>query len=106
MSNQAPRKAYVYVEMDITDPEGFKHYTARSAPAVAAFGGRYIVIGKPPEVIEGDHAPKRVVLVELDSPERAREFYESPAYREPRKHRAMSARFNMLLLGGAPAPVA
>jgi uncharacterized protein (DUF1330 family) len=29
---------YIYVEMDIRDPEGFKNYTALSAPAVHAAG--------------------------------------------------------------------
>jgi len=38
-----PGRGYIYVEMTIKDPEGFKQYTALSAPAVHAAGGRYIV---------------------------------------------------------------
>jgi uncharacterized protein (DUF1330 family) len=38
-----PRRGYIYVEMTIRDRERFKQYTALSAPAVHAAGGRYIV---------------------------------------------------------------
>jgi uncharacterized protein (DUF1330 family) len=33
-------RGYIYVEMTIKDPEGFRQYTALSAPAVQAAGGR------------------------------------------------------------------
>ena len=41
--NTKPGRGYIYVEMTIKDPQGFKDYTALSAPAVQAAGGRYIV---------------------------------------------------------------
>ena len=51
--NATPGRGYMYVEMNIKDPEGFKQYTALSAPAVHAAGGRYIVRGVRPEFLEG-----------------------------------------------------
>jgi uncharacterized protein (DUF1330 family) len=52
-----PGRGYIYVEMTIKDPEGFKQYTALSAPAVHAAGGRYIVRG-------ADDRP-RIAIVEF-----------------------------------------
>ena len=37
--NVKPGRGYIYVEMTIKDPEGFKQYTALSAPAVHVWIG-------------------------------------------------------------------
>ena len=52
--NATPGRGYIYVEMNIKDPEGFKQYTALSAPAVHAAGGRYIVRGRAAGVPGGN----------------------------------------------------
>jgi uncharacterized protein (DUF1330 family) len=95
-----PGRGYVYVEMKIKDPEGFKQYTALSAPAVHAAGGRYIVGGARPEYLEGKPEADRVVIVEFDSADRARDFYHSAAYQAARQKRLSAAEFKMILLEG------
>lgn len=103
MSN-APGKdtpAYIYVEMTIRDPEHFRQYTALSAPAVHAAGGRYVVAGSKPEVVEGTFDAHRIVVVQFPSVERAREFYHAAAYQAAKEKRAGAAEFKMLLLEGA-----
>jgi uncharacterized protein (DUF1330 family) len=87
--------------MTIRDPERFKQYTALSAPAVHAAGGRYVVAGVQPEVVEGTFDAHRIVVVQFPSIERAREFYHSAAYQAARQKRAGAAEFRMLLLEGA-----
>ena len=44
-----PGRGYIYVEMTIHDPDGFKQYTALSA--LHAAGGRYLVRGAAPEFL-------------------------------------------------------
>ena len=100
MSNDA--RGYIYVEMTISDPEGFKNYTALSAPAVHAAGGRYIVRGARPEFLEGSAPATRIALVEFESVDRAREFYRSAEYQAARQKRLAAADFRMTLLEGAP----
>ncbi len=95
-----PGRGYIYVEMTIRDPDGFKQYTALSAPAVHAAGGRYIVGGVRPECLEGEVAADRIVVVEFDSKARAREFYHSAAYQAAREKRLPAADFKMVLLEG------
>jgi len=98
-----PGRGYIYVEMTIRDPTGFKDYTALSAPAVHAAGGRYIVAGVRPEVLEGEFAAHRIVVVEFETAAKAREFYHSAAYQAAKKKREGVAEFKMLLLEGASA---
>ena len=81
-------RGYIYVEIEVTDPENYRlHYMSRSTPAVAAFGGRFIVRGGDVSVKNGDLSNRRSVMVEFDSYERALEFYNSDAYQEARVHR-------------------
>jgi uncharacterized protein (DUF1330 family) len=96
-----PGRGYIYVEMTIKDPTRFKNYTALSAPAVHAAGGKYIVAGMQPEVLEGDFSAHRIVVVEFETAAKAREFYHSAAYQEARQKRQGVAEFKMLLLEGA-----
>jgi uncharacterized protein (DUF1330 family) len=65
--------------MTIHDPARFKDYTALSAPAVHAAGGKYVVAGVRPEVLEGDFSAHRIVVVEFETAARARAFYHSAA---------------------------
>ena len=94
-------RGYIYVEMTITRPERFKDYTSLSAPAVQAAGGRYVVAGVRPEVLEGAFDAHRIVVVEFPTAAQAREFYHSAAYQAARQRRAGVAEFKMLLLEGA-----
>lgn len=94
-------RGYIYVEMTIKDPEGFKQYTALSAPAVQAAGGRYIVAGTVPEVLEGTVEGQRIVVVEFPTVAQARDFYHSAAYQAAKAKRVKAAEFKMVLLEGA-----
>jgi uncharacterized protein (DUF1330 family) len=100
-SHAKPATAYIYVEMTIGDPVRFKEYTALSAPAVNAAGGRYVVAGMKPEALEGSFDAHRVVVVQFPTAEQARSFYRSAAYQAARQKRMGAAEFRMLLLEGA-----
>jgi len=92
--------AYLIVETDITDPEQYEQYKAASPGAIAAAGGRFIVRGGEMAVLEGDWAPKRLVVVEFDDLETAKRFYESPEYQEAMKLREGAASLNMVAVEG------
>jgi uncharacterized protein (DUF1330 family) len=98
---------YCLAEITVTDPEAYKDYMARSGPAVAAAGGRFLIRGGQPEVIEGDRHVTRLVLVEFPSAEAAFGFYQGAQYREviPYRTRAASCHYT-ILSGNDPANVA
>jgi uncharacterized protein (DUF1330 family) len=92
--------AYIIVETDITDPEQYEQYKAASPGAVAAGGGRFVVRGGELAVLEGDWAPKRIVMLEFEDLEAAKRFYDSPAYQEAKKLREGAASLSMIAVEG------
>jgi uncharacterized protein (DUF1330 family) len=59
-----------------------------------------IVRGGKTEVLEGDWKPKRIVVLEFESAQRARDRLNCKECREPRKMRHRTARTNMILVEG------
>jgi uncharacterized protein (DUF1330 family) len=95
--------AYIIVEIDIVDPVGYEEYKKLAGATVEKYGGKYIVRGGKTEVLEGDWKPKRIVVLEFESAERAKEWLNCEEYREPRKMRHRTARTNMILVEGHTA---
>ncbi|MCP5268639.1 MAG: DUF1330 domain-containing protein [Zoogloeaceae bacterium] len=94
-------KGYLVVESKVTDPVAYEKYKTLAAAAIQQYGGRYLVRGGKAEVVEGPwSAPERLVIVEFDSVERAKQFYDSPEYRAAREARAGAAVMNMLVVEG------
>jgi uncharacterized protein (DUF1330 family) len=92
--------AYIIVEIEVTDPVGYEEYKNLAGATVEKYGGKYIVRGGKTEVLEGDWNPKRIVVLEFPTMERAKEWLNSPVYREPRKMRHRTAKTNMLVVEG------
>jgi uncharacterized protein (DUF1330 family) len=92
--------AYLIVETDIHDPEQYERYKAASPGAVAAGGGRFLVRGGELAVLEGDWQPKRLVVLEFESLEAAKRFYESEQYQEAKRLRDGAADLRMVAVEG------
>jgi len=92
--------AYIVVDVEITDPDTYGRYVRQVQPSLDAHGGRFVVRGGRAEALEGDWRPKRVVIVQFDSVEKAREWWASDLYAGPKKLRQSSARTNMILVEG------
>ena len=90
--------AYVIVDLEILDPTGFEEYKKLAGATVEKYGGKYIVRGGKTEVLEGDWHPKRIVILQFDSMQRAKEWLNCEEYREPRKLRHKTARTKMILV--------
>lgn len=93
-------KGYVLVDVDITDPTIFDEYRQKVPETVAAYDGRYLVRGGDPERLEGDRSARRVVLLEFETRERAREWYFSKAYQDVLPLRLRSSTAHAFLLNG------
>jgi uncharacterized protein (DUF1330 family) len=92
--------AYVIVEIDIVDPAGYEEYKKLAGATVEKYGGKYVARGGKAEVLEGDWQPKRIVVLQFDSMQRAKDWLHCEEYREPRKMRHRTARTNMILVEG------
>ena len=93
-------KAYVIVDIKVTDPVQYEQYRALAGPAVEAGGGRFIVRGGVTEVLEGDRVPNRVVILEFLSMDATRAWYESPQYVEARAAREGAANGSFIAVEG------
>ena len=95
--------AYVIVDIEITDPEGYARYREMATATVGLYGGRYVARGGPTGILEGDWKPGRVVILEFENIARARQWLESPEYRDARRLRHQTARTNMIVVEGCQA---
>jgi uncharacterized protein (DUF1330 family) len=93
--------AYLLAEASVTDPVAYETYKQLAQTAIAQYGGRYLVRGGASEVLEGGWSkPPRLVIVEFESVEQAKRFYDSPEYRAARDVRKDAASMNMLVVQG------
>ena len=51
---------YIIAEVEVTDPETYATYRARTPGVIERYGGRFIVRGGPAELLEGDRQPSSV----------------------------------------------
>jgi uncharacterized protein (DUF1330 family) len=93
--------AYVIAEIEITNPDGYKEYTALVPATVAQYGGRFIVRGGKAHVLEGEWPERRRVVIEFASVEAARKWWDSPEYQKPKALRKANSKGRLLLIEGA-----
>ena len=92
--------AYVILDIDVTDPVGYEAYKKAGGPTLAPYGGKPYIRGEVIECLEGEWQPKRLVMIEFESMQRARDWWNSPEYNAARKLRHRAARTNVVLVEG------
>ena len=92
--------AYIIVDIEVTDPEKYAEYIKVVPATLAAYGGKYLVRGGPAEKLEGDWDPNRVVVVEFESFERAKQWWTSDDYRTPKEIRRSASISKIVLVDG------
>lgn len=97
---QTPKKAYVLVQVDVTNAPQYADYTKLSPGIIEKFGGRFLARGGRTVTLEGSPARGRVVVVEFPSFERAQEFYDSQEYQAAKKVRDGAATAQFVLIEG------
>jgi uncharacterized protein (DUF1330 family) len=92
--------AFVIVEIEVHDPEAYETYRKLVPASLDTYGGRFIARGGAIENLEGEWAPERIVVLEFPSLERARQWWDSPEYREAKAIRMRAARTRMIATDG------
>ncbi|MFZ0043539.1 MAG: DUF1330 domain-containing protein [Solirubrobacteraceae bacterium] len=97
--------AYLISQVEVLDPDAWEQYRSRAAPAIAKFGGRYLVRGAQAEVIEADWPaeeppPQAVIIVEFPDMEALKGWYASPEYAEALAFRPAAVRRRMIFVEG------
>lgn len=92
--------AYLIVGLDVHDEETMEEYRELVSPNIAAYGGRYLVRGGAMEVLEGNWAPRRTVVLEFPDMAALKRWYDSPDYAPIRALRFRSASADAIAVEG------
>ncbi|MBA2947833.1 DUF1330 domain-containing protein [Streptomyces himalayensis] len=93
-------KGYVVFTEAIKDPAGMAAYGRVAAESLAESGGRVIAVDLQPEVLEGEWHGHQTVVLEFESVEAARAWYESAAYEKAKPLRHAAADTNAVIVSG------
>ncbi len=93
--------AYIIFDVEVTDPAAADDYLKLANESLTPFQSKTIVHGGMVEVLEGDWKPERVVVVEFESMEQARQWYMSPAYTKAKDILRRAASIKVILVEGA-----
>jgi uncharacterized protein (DUF1330 family) len=92
--------AYIVTEVDVRDAERYEDYKRLVPPTLDGYGGRFVVRGGAAETLEGDWSPRRIVVLEFPSAEKAKEWWGSPEYAPAKELRQATAHTRMILVEG------
>jgi uncharacterized protein (DUF1330 family) len=73
-------KAYLVADVTVNDMERYSEYIRTVPVLVAKYGGKYLVRASAVHPLEGELEISRVTIVEFESMDVARRFYESAEY--------------------------
>ncbi len=92
--------AYIVVQIKVNDPVSYEGYKELAPPAIAAYGGRYLLRRGSVKTLEGSWNPSRFVILEFPDRERAQSWWDSAEYAEAKALRNASADSEMILVDG------
>jgi uncharacterized protein (DUF1330 family) len=92
--------AYIIADVQIHDPKGYEEYRKLVGPALQKYGAKFVARGGKVDVLEGKWNPSRLVILEFDSAEKARQFYHSDEYRPAKAVRQKTSTANFIVVEG------
>ncbi len=92
--------AYVIADVEVKDPVTYREYVAAVPATLAPYGGKFLARGGQTETLEGEWEPKRLVIIEFDSVEQAKAWWESEAYAGPKALRRSASVGKLILVQG------
>ncbi len=74
-------------QLTVHDPERYLQYEKGFFPILKAHGGRFLTFDDDATVLDGERTEQRTVLIEFETEEACRTWWDSPEYREIAAHR-------------------
>lgn len=93
--------AYLVLDFTVHDLKGFVPYVAAIPAFIEKHGGRYIVRGAQPTVMEGDWSPERLVVLEFPDRAAAQAFLADPDCQDLFRIRHATTTSRLVLVEGA-----
>jgi uncharacterized protein (DUF1330 family) len=93
--------AFVVVDTEINDPEGYEEYKRLARPIAEKYGGVYRTRGGAMDIRETDlWAPTRIVIVEFPDMQSAQAFADSVEYAPVQRIRQAHAECTLFIVEG------
>ena len=92
--------AYFIVDVKVEDPTTYEEYRKLVNPTLELYGGKFLARGGATETIEGDWQSQRLVILEFESPEHFRRWYDSPEYSAAKEIRWRASTARAILVQG------
>jgi uncharacterized protein (DUF1330 family) len=92
-------KGYLVAHLRVHDQEGFENFRQMAGPTIAEYGGKVLVREPNPDVREGKNLGI-ALIIEFESIETARQFYESKKYQSAKAVRELAADTHLILVEG------
>lgn len=97
----APPKAYVVAEIDVLDLEAYREYVRAAFPIIQKYKGTFLTRGGTTVHVEGTPPKQRVMIIEFESLEAAKEFEFSIEYTAIAPLRRKASDSRIFLIEGA-----
>jgi uncharacterized protein (DUF1330 family) len=92
-------KGYIIARVSVDDPDSYALYAKGAFAAMRKYGARILARGGRSEALEGE-ARARNVILEFESYDRAKAYFNSPEYQEARRHRVGGSTGEFVLVEG------
>ena len=97
--------AYVIVDVTTYNREEMEEYRRQTPATISAFDGKFIVRGGQTTILEGEWNPERIVVLEFPTADKAREWWNSDLYANPKLLRQGAGITKMILVEGVKESV-
>lgn len=91
---------YFSASIRIEDKQEYQKYLDRASEIFAKYKGNYLAVDNKPEVLEGEWAYSRAVLIRFDSREDFDAWYSSDEYQEILQYRLSASECDSILIKG------
>jgi len=93
-------KAYIIVDVKVTDAARYEDYKKLTPGSLLAYEGKFIVRGGSTETLEGSWDPGRIVVLEFPSMEKAKAWWSSEGYAPAKAIRQSASHTRMIVVEG------
>ena len=91
---------YLIAQINIANREGYSAYESGFMDIFAQYDGKLLSVDESPDILEGECAFTRTVLIEFPSKASADAWYHSEAYQALAQHRFAASDGNIIMIKG------
>ena len=96
-------KGYIIARVTVDDNDAYMRYAQGALIAMQKYGARILARGGKCEALDGEARPRNVIL-EFESYDQAKAYFNSPEYQAARAHRVGKSVGEFVLVEGFDGP--